>query len=216
MSETEVDKTDVDLNSLRALVYKYASYLLDYPYEKRVKTLKEQVSDFIELLSLLREKGYEIEFNSSKLFKITEEIEKLGLEEFQAEYVSLFEVGYPKPKCPPFEREYLNSQEKDDLKFLAELVNYYSRYGVVTQKEAPDYLIVELEFMYYLIAKEMETKEQCYKKAQLEFLERMLKWIENFYRCVKRKSRVKGYANILKVFLKFMKKDHEFLLKEVS
>ncbi len=211
----EAEKIEVDLNLLRGLVYKYASYLLDYPYEKEVEKLEERISDFIELLSLLRKKGYKIQYNSSKFFKIIEEIKELGLEEFQAEYVAIFEVGYPKPKCPPFEREYLNYQEKkEDLELLAELVDYYSKYGVVIEKESPDYLIVELEFMYYLIAKEIETKEGYYKKAQLEFLERLLKWLKSFYRCVKRKSRLKGYVNVLKVLLKFIEKDYEFLTKE--
>ena len=67
-------------------------------------------------------------------------------------------MGYPKPKCPPYEREYLDIQSREeDLETLGNIVDFYLEFGAFVEKETPDHIAVELEFMYYLIASELKA-----------------------------------------------------------
>ena len=128
----------MELNVLRALFYKYASKLLDYPYDKDVEKMGEVISDFLGVLELIEEKGYRgLSAIAKDVSKMVEEIEDFGVDDFQAEYVSLFELGYPKPKCPPYEREYMSLEGvKDELEVLDEITAFYSKHGVFGERDA--------------------------------------------------------------------------------
>ncbi len=70
--------------------------------------------------------------------------------------------------------------------------------------DLPDHIAVELEFMYYLCAKEAEAgggqADGLFVKAQQEFLrEHFLKWLPRFCDTVERASRVRFYRDLAKV-----------------
>jgi DMSO reductase family type II enzyme chaperone len=224
-----------ELTELRALAYKYASELVDYPYDEEIPKMGEKLANFVSIFQLLERKD-EVYKGLSEIAKETlivlDEIKKLGVDNFQAEYVATFELGYPKPKCPPYEREYIEITPKPDpnvpaeikgeLEVLNEITKFYSEFGVFVENETPDHIAVELEFMFYLVANELEALKQKsdvdkFRKAQLEFLEKhILNWIDGFCRCVESNSNLTGYAKILDTIRNFAKRDYEFLKRFIE
>ncbi len=191
------------LRELRALAYKLFSELLDYPYN--ISELEEKLRNLIEISQILeKSEFYEGLCEYIEDIVPIREIEKISDEEFQAEYVSTFELGYPKPKCPPYEREFIHTE--NELKFFDELTRYYLRYGLLVESESPDHIVVELEFMYYLIAKG-ETS------AEIKFLEdHILRWIDSFLECVEKNCNLNFYSKIVRYINVFVKKDHRYLI----
>ncbi len=184
-------------SELRALAYKLASELLDYPYD--LNNFKQKLSDFASVLGLI---DPDLGKRASEILSIFDKEIEMGEDDFQAEYVSIFELGMPKPMCPPIEREYVEDKYE---KVLDDVTAFYGKFGVFVEKENPDNLIVELEFMSYLVMKEGTEEDQK------QFLDNhVLRWIDRFCECVA-KGKLKTYAKLLDVIRSFVRKDRETL-----
>ncbi len=182
-------------SELRALTYKLASELLDYPYD--LNNFKQKLSDFVSVLGLI---DSDLGKKANKILSIFEKEIEMGEDYFQAEYVSIFELGVPKPMCPPIEREYVEDKYE---KVLDDITDFYGRFGIFVEKENPDNLIVELEFMSYLVMQEGTEKDQK------EFLDsHILRWIDRFYKCVSN-GKLKTYSELVDVIRSFVYKDRE-------
>ncbi len=233
----------LSLPELRALVYQYAAKLLDYPYDEDMEKLEGMLQDFVNLLRSLEEadKVYQgVAEDAQKALKhLGEELKRLGRDMFQAEYVSTFELGVRGPLCPPYESEYVKPERIEMVRFdtptpggkggiqpleaklevMGRVLDFYNRYGVSVGNMPPDHLIVELEFMYYLVCRELEAlkkgdeKEAArYREAQLRFLrEHLLKWIDRLATCVEEKSPLKTYAGLLSTVARFVACDEKLL-----
>ena len=100
-------------------------------------------------------------------------------EEFCAEYVRLFDVGSGrgKPPCPLYGGEY---PIRPRLEVMEELVRFYGFFDLALSqqdRELPDHLSVELEFLHYLAFRESDALERgadasSYQRAQADFIER--------------------------------------------
>jgi DMSO reductase family type II enzyme chaperone len=97
------------------------------------------------------------------------------VDEFQAEYNRLFEVGrLGGPPCPLYGGHY----ERDRLRVMEELIRFYNYFGLsLSQGQLPDHISVELEFMHYLTFREAEAlkhnlSQDAYQRAQRDFLDR--------------------------------------------
>jgi DMSO reductase family type II enzyme chaperone len=100
-------------------------------------------------------------------------------EEFCAEYVRLFDVGSVrgKPPCPLYGGEYAIRPRLD---VMEELVRFYGFFDLTLSqqdRELPDHLSVELEFLHYLAFRESDALERSadpssYQRAQADFIER--------------------------------------------
>ena len=113
----------------------------------------------------------------------TLELNLSGLEsrfdDFSAEYIRLFDVGHAggKPPCPLYGGEYASRSRLDTME---ELVRFYGFFdlGLSEQdRELPDHVTVELEFLHYLAFKEGRTLDaggdpSSYRRAQADFIER--------------------------------------------
>jgi DMSO reductase family type II enzyme chaperone len=103
------------------------------------------------------------------------------LDDFQAEYNRLFEVGtMAGPPCPLFGGLY----DRDRMRVMEELIRFYNFFGLgLNQGQLPDHITVELEFMHYLTYKEAEAgqnggDQESFQRAQRDFLDRHLgKWV---------------------------------------
>jgi DMSO reductase family type II enzyme chaperone len=104
----------------------------------------------------------------------------VNAEDFQAEYLRLFEVGDGTngPGAPLFGGVY---GDGDRMKRLEEVVRFYEYFGLHTSAEDPrpaDHLTTEMEFMQYLAFKEAASPsprlQASYRRAQDDFLERQL------------------------------------------
>lgn len=92
-------------------------------------------------------------------------------EELSIEYARLF-VGPFELKAPPYGSVYLDGGRRVMGDSTMEVVRIYEEAGLAMDKdfkELPDHIAVELEFMYYLIYKEVEALEKSEKDKALAF-----------------------------------------------
>ncbi len=127
------------------------------------------------------------------------EMEKAFLEadegELTVEYAKLF-VGPYELKAPPYGSVYLEGERRVMGDSTMEVIRLYKEAGLVMDKdfkELPDHIAVELEFMYYLIYKEVEALEKSEREKALAiretrnvFFNRFLKpWVLPFSKKIK-------------------------------
>lgn len=187
------------LPELRALVYKYASELIDYPYDEDVERLPSRLREFIELLRHVErvDEAYSGLAEDAEIAANTllSELNSLGWDLFQAEYVSTFELGVHGPRCPPYESEYVKPKNLErvlielpasphtsrdavalrdlegKLSVVSNVLLFYERYGVKPKDIIPDHVVAELEFMHYLAAKECEALDRSEVEEALKIRE---------------------------------------------
>ena len=134
-----------------------------------------------------------------------EEIKKLGLEglseesrrilletdqqELLIEYTRTFINAYPKVPCPPYESYYREGVVYGEASVQVEKI--YRNHGLIYdyKSEPPDHISVELEFLAI--------------EEDIEFLERVKKWVPLFTKCVKENSKI--YASLAIDLEKFIK-----------
>lgn len=112
--------------------------------------------------------------------------ESVTPQEFEAEYLRLFEVGSGTggPGAPLFSGFYGGA---DRMQRLEEVLRFYEYFGLRASPEDPrpaDHLSTELEFMKYLTFKEAVTSsprlQSSFRRAQHDFLERQLgPWLQD-------------------------------------
>lgn len=57
--------------------------------------------------------------------------------------------------------EYIAENEFQRSNLLSDISGFYKAFGLQTDKDRPDFLVSELEFMYYLIHKEIKAPEEA-------------------------------------------------------
>ena len=117
------------------------------------------------------------------LYNWSEYIEPQVLEDFEAEFVRIFDAGPGGPPCPLYEGKYA----ADRMVNMESLVRFYNHFGLsvaeAKEREMPDHITTELEFMHYLAFKEVlalqrdeEPSPYCF--AEIDFLNRhVAKWL---------------------------------------
>lgn len=101
------------------------------------------------------------------------------LEQFAAEYIRLFDLGSGRgrPPCTLYGGEYVS---RPRLEVMEELVRFYGYFDLALSeqdRELPDHLSVELEFLHYLAFRErhalkVNADPSSYQRAQADFIER--------------------------------------------
>lgn len=99
-------------------------------------------------------------------------------EELAVEHTRLFDVGASGPPCPLYGGLYGG----DRMKAMEEAVRFYNHFGLTLsekQRELPDHITTQLEFMHYLTYREVEALQAdidpgAYRRAQRDFVERQL------------------------------------------
>lgn len=141
-------------------------------------------------------------------------------DDFQAEFLSLFEVGAGGPPCPL----YGGVWSADRMKAMEEVVRFYNYFGLKLSEERripPDHLATELEFLHYLTFRQAASKlaqiAAPYRRAQLDFIERQPGgWVP------KMKERLDGletaafFTSLVDATARFLAADHEHLSEEAG
>jgi TorA maturation chaperone TorD len=150
------------------------------------------------------------------------EIYDTPLEDLQIDYAKLF-VGPFKLLAPPYGSVYLDGQRQIMGESTVEVQKLYRKAGLEiakTFREAPDHIAAELEFMYFLIYKEIEALEgtdwesalHCLK-IQGEFLQAHLgAWVPAFSYNVEEHAETEFYKNLAKVSKLYVQRDLSSLL----
>ena len=103
-------------------------------------------------------------------------------EDLAVEYTRLFDAGASGPPCPLYGGLYGG----DRMKKMEEVVRFYNHFGLTIseeERELPDHLATQLEFMHYLTYREVEalhggSDAGPYRRAQRDFVARHLgSWI---------------------------------------
>ncbi len=122
--------------------------------------------------------------------KMEESFARYTEEELAVEYARLF-VGPFGLKAPPYGSIYLDNDRTVMGPSTMETISFYEKEGLardVEFNELPDHIAVELEFMYFLIYKEVEALKKGdlelakeYFNKQDDFCSRFLgKWVPKF------------------------------------
>ena len=142
---------------------------------------------------------------------------KEGMELLKVDYAKLF-VGPFSLLAPPYGSVYLESERMVMGNSTADVQKWYRSADLdidVQFKDAPDHIAAELEFMHFLIFKEMEAADQggadCviqYLKMQRSFLEYHLSsWISDFTDNVVNNAQTAFYQNLARATEAFVMDD---------
>jgi TorA maturation chaperone TorD len=113
-----------------------------------------------------------------------ESILKYGNEELLVEYSRLF-IGPFGVIAPPYGSVYLDGERKVMGESTMEVSRMYRNEGLsgsVDSRELPDHVAVELEFMSYLVFKEIEALETSDLRAAANFVEKQERFSGEFLR----------------------------------
>jgi TorA maturation chaperone TorD len=131
------------------------------------------------------------------------------------DYTKLF-VGPYGLLAPPYGSMYLDDKDRVMGNSTMEVKNRYAEEGLdVCLKEVPDHIAIELEFMYFLIFKELEATKindldniSRYQEKQRAFLENHLgAWVPDFTDKIEANSQTGFYKNIARITKYFIDSD---------
>ncbi len=139
------------------------------------------------------------------------------------DYSALF-IGPFELLAPPYGSVYLEEGRRVMGDTTIDAVKFYRQAGVEMdrdqQKDMPDHIAVELEFMYYLIGKGLEAYQNSdneealkYINMQEDFLKNHLgAWAPKFTEDLKKGAGNPFYQNLADCTLTFIKSDMEYLM----
>ena len=131
------------------------------------------------------------------------------------DYSKLF-IGPYKLLAPPYGSIYLEGQNSVMGESTVDALYQYKREGIeVRLKEAPDHIAIELEFMFFLISKELEgirgsnlSDAEAFQKKQKAFLEVHLgRWVSQFADQVEAHAQTDFYKNLANLTKSFVQED---------
>jgi DMSO reductase family type II enzyme chaperone len=135
----------------RSALYKFFSIACAYPTAPRFRTLRDEALPTARAAASIS--GRRIAPRLEALFP---HLEDITLEELQSQYHRA--VGHlPLPDCPPYESGYLEDAPFREENVLADVAGFYRAFGLLIgseERERPDHVTVELEFMHVLALKE--------------------------------------------------------------
>ena len=104
---------------------------------------------------------------------------------------------------------------------MEELVRFYNHFGLTLsqqQRELPDHVTVELEFMHFLTFKEtlaLHHRQDCspYLRAQRDFVARHLgKWLPLLARRLQAQSPLPFFAGLVALAGEFLQRERDYLV----
>ena len=170
---------------------------------------------FGNLASLLKEVSPEAStfaYEMDEVFLIYDEVD------LNVDYAKLF-VGPNELLAPPYGSVYLDGERRVMGDSTMEVIKIYEEQGLSIDKEfrnLPDHITAELEFMYYLIFREIEAIERSdiaaalnFIKVQELFLNRFLKqWIQPFCNKMREGANSGFYRSLADCALAFINNFH--------
>lgn len=133
----------------RSLAYRVLSQCFAYPTEEAVAELRN-----VDLPQVLEEAAYLPGQLLPLLGTLEDQLRANDAVSLQTEHRRVFS-HIMSVDCPPCETVYTTSQIVQEVQELADIRGFFSAFGVeLEEKERPDHISVELEFMHLLTYKE--------------------------------------------------------------
>jgi TorA maturation chaperone TorD len=178
----------------------------------------------------LSEKLENLEFNMSNVSepavvfiqRMRKEFEVgANLEPLKVDFSKLF-VGPYKLFAAPYGSVYLDSERKIMGDSTLDVKNRYREAGLVTAKnfkDAPDHISAELEFMYYLIFKEIEAFSNSNIETAVSFIQKqkyfledhLMAWVPEFANSIIKYAVSPFYPNLAKATETFLKENYKIV-----
>jgi DMSO reductase family type II enzyme chaperone len=136
--------------------------------------------------------------------------------ELQSEYIRLFDVGTPRPPCPLYGGEYKKGR-KGTMEDLIRFYNYFGLHPSPRSRDMPDHITIELEFMHFVIFREVaalhhQQARTSYLRAERDFLERHLcAWVPPLWGRLQRQQPPAFYAALTRLTEAFLAADLRYL-----
>ena len=142
-------------------------------------------------------------------------------ESLKVDFSKLF-VGPYKLSAAPYGSVYLEADRKMMGASTLDVRNRYREAGLDTAKtfkDAPDHISAELEFMYYLIFKEIEAFAKADIETAIGFIQRqksfledhLMAWVPEFAKGIIENAEYPFYPNLARATRTFLEENHEFV-----
>ena len=193
-------------------IYLFLGRCFSYPKNEFYEAMKDiRVRE--EVWALLGGVPFKVKFNNCIPSP------SLLQEEFETEYISTFDIN---PSRPLYETAYSREDmcARDIYEDLLRFYDYFDIKLSEQEKDYPDHLTVELEFMAFLSKKEGDAtgcgvSPDPYRLAQLDFIERHLdKWVYKLDEKIQTKVKDPFYKGV-STFMKGFIKEHHLYLQTV-
>lgn len=187
---------EVLLAAVRSRLYGFLAGAVDYPYEPLLQRMQQgQVrAELWDLLESAPELALAPRVDWEGLGDVPGDADTLPVE-----YTRLFDVGGGGgPPCPLYGGTYGG----DRMKVMEEAVRFYNFFDLhlaEKQRELPDHLTIQLEFLHFLAYREAQALQAGedptpFRRAQRDFLERHPgKWIPKLRRRLEKHEAVRCY-----------------------
>ena len=139
-----------------------------------------------------------------------------GEDELAVEYSRLFDVGTPAPPCPLYGGLYGGAR----MKTMEEAVRFFNHFGLTLseeQRELPDHLATELEFLHYLSFREAEALQKqadpgAFRRAQRDFIERHPgSWVPKLAGRLEQQQPMRFFTELVGRLQQFLAHDQRYL-----
>jgi DMSO reductase family type II enzyme chaperone len=137
----------------------------------------------------------------------------LPRDEFESEYINTFDIGFgPALSCSLYETAY-SREDMNSRDVYEDLFRFYEHFDIrlnENEKDYPDHLAVELEFMAYLTQKEAQAEGMGkdplpYRLAQKDFMERHLTiWVPELNKRIHERVKEPFYREASSFMAEFM------------
>lgn len=210
----------------RIVMYRLLSLGFRYPTAKAFECFRdgEYLSELIGNLAFLPHLELLADEYRGLGDRVSKDLRDVAFQDFEVNYVQTFDVGSPKPPCPPYEGLY---RETERTATMLEVSQFYKHFGLEMNeqdgsRELPDHLCAELEFLHFLAFKEHQAREQNnaelfhgYRLAQRDFLGRHpTTWLPKFCEKLQGSAAVPFYAQLAELTLNIVRSDLEWLHSE--
>ena len=136
-------------------------------------------------------------------------------DEFQSEYIRLFDVGAAGPPCPLYGGEYIG----DRMKVMEDATRFYNFFQLRLSpelRELPDHVTTELEFVHYLTFREAEVRQHggdpnSLLRAERDFLARHLcKWVPRLQAKLAKQTAAPFFPALVRFAATFFERDRAY------
>ena len=120
-----------------------------------------------------------------------------------------------------YSAEYSAENEFQRARGLADINGFYKAFGLEPDKDRPDSLVTELEFMHYLIFKELNAPDRekaliCFSAQKKFFMEHLLPSAKKIAQAIITQSKNNFYREIAQEMLSFIEPEEKMLSRQAQ
>ena len=187
----------------RSVIYRLLSLGFLYPTSDLVATIRDEAGKTDKDAGMYGRWATRL----TKVFE--EEVDQISISGLESAYARLFEASVQTP-CPPYESQYGSINTFGMSRQLADVAGFYQAFGLKlsnTNKEMPDHISAEMEFMHILTLKEAHAtmegwtdKISITRDAQKKFLlDHLGRWASAICMSIQKSADAEFYRELAKI-----------------